>query len=158
MVRLAQLRLSGLSETSAEGVSPHDGLRSSGLTLAVQGIDQTQQLVKIIEKTPNFRIVTPPSLSLVVVRLVPPAKPDLLDAELDLLNQRLHTRLNARSDIFLTPTVLHSVEREFYCIRIAAGSHLTTMKDVEETWAVVVEEGEKVLSDWVREQEQSLDG
>jgi hypothetical protein len=71
----------------------------------------------------------------------------LTDPELNLLNQRLHTRLDARSDVFLTPTMLHSEERDVYCLRFAIGSLRTTWEDVQKSWSVVVEEGKQVLAD-----------
>lgn len=110
--------------------------------------------------SPIFEIVTPPSLSLLVFRLKNPSNPEsspidktlvpLADPELNLLNQKLHTRLDKRSDVFLTPTMLHSNERDIYCLRFAIGNVRTTWADVEATWSAVVEEGQAVL----REQEE----
>ena len=71
----------------------------------------------------------------------------MTDAELDLLNQRLHTRLDLRSDVFLTPAVLKSETRKFYCLRFAMGGLNTRSEDVKCTWAIVEEEGAKVLSE-----------
>lgn len=70
------------------------------------------------------------------------------DAELNLLNTQLHNRLNARSDTFLTQTILHSVEREIFCIRFALGGVRTQMEDVEKIWAAVEQEGKLALADW----------
>jgi aromatic-L-amino-acid decarboxylase len=39
-------------------------------------------------------------------------------------------------------------EEDVFCIRVALGGRRTTMRDVEEVWAVVVEEGEEVLRQW----------
>ena len=107
--------------------------------------------------SPIFEIVTPPSLALLVFRLRPSSletkpnsPPGLQDPELNLLNQKLHIRLDKRSDVFLTPTTLHSKERDIYCIRFALGNPRTTWEDVIDTWKVVVEEGEAVL----REQQE----
>jgi len=100
-----------------------------------------------VNQTPNFELVTKPSLALLVFRLRPDADVALTDPELNLLNQRLHTRLDGRSDVFLTPTMLHSEERDVYCLRFAIGSLRTTWEDVEKTWAAVVEEGKTVLTD-----------
>lgn len=90
--------------------------------------------------------MTKPSLSLLVFRLIK-AGQKLSDPELDLLNQRLHTRLDARSDVFLTPTVLHSEERDVYCLRFALGGLRTTWEDVMKTWSVVEEEGARALKE-----------
>lgn len=71
----------------------------------------------------------------------------MADPELNLLNQRLHTRLDARSDVFLTPTMLHSEERDIYSLRFAIGSLRTTWEDVQKTWSAVIEEGKQVMAD-----------
>jgi hypothetical protein len=70
------------------------------------------------------------------------------DAELNLLNTKFHNRLNARSDTFLTQTVLHSIETEVFCIRIALGGWRTQMADVEKIWEAVEEEGRATLAEW----------
>lgn len=44
--------------------------------------------------------------------------------------------------------MLHSVEGDIYCIRVALGGQNTTMQDIEEVWAVIEEEGEVVLREW----------
>lgn len=97
-----------------------------------------------MEQSSNFELVTKPSLSLLVFRLKK-AGESLTDPELDLLNQKLHTRLDVRSDVFLTPTMLHSKERDLYCLRFAMGGLRTTWEDVMKTWQAVEEEGAKVL-------------
>ncbi|KAK1926326.1 putative aromatic-L-amino-acid decarboxylase [Papiliotrema laurentii] len=107
------------------------------------GIGQCERLALVIEESPIFELVTTPSLALLCFRLNP--RKGYSDEELDLLNQRLHTRLDVRSDVFLTQTVLKSVERKFYCLRFAMGGARTTWEDVEKTWEVVVEEGQAVL-------------
>lgn len=121
-----------------------------------QGIDQGRQLVAIITSSRIFEVVTPPSLSLVVFRLITPyhsSKP-LSDPEFNLLTQKLHNRLDSRSDVFLTPSTLHSLEGEKKVIRIALGGANTTMKDVEEVWAVIEQEGEEVLRQWEEEKRE----
>jgi hypothetical protein len=86
-------------------------------------------------------MVTPPSLSLLVFRLHP------LDGseDLNLLNQRLHTRLSIRNDVFLTQTMLNSNESDIFCIRFAMGGVRTTIADVEATWSIIKEEASIVL-------------
>jgi aromatic-L-amino-acid decarboxylase len=91
--------------------------------------------------------VTPPSLALVVFRLILPKAPRD-DAELNLLNQRLNTNLGARYDVMVTQTMLHSKERDVFCIRFAIGGVSTEMKDVETTWRIIESEGERVLEGW----------
>lgn len=101
----------------------------------------------LVKASPGFELVTEPSLALLVFRLNPSVE-HLTDPELNLLNQQLHTRLNARYDVFLTQTILHGIEREIFCIRFAMGGVNTTMEDVKTTWEVVRLEGEQVLRDW----------
>ena len=105
-----------------------------------------------MDKSPIFENVTPRSLTLVVFRLVPAKGAKTTDAELNLLNTRFHNRLSARHDTFLTQTVLHSEEREVFCIRIALGGWRTKMEDVQSIWKAVVKEGEEMLKEWNAEQ------
>lgn len=102
----------------------------------------------MVQKSPNFDLVTRPSLALLVFRLVLSDTPKASDAELNLLNQRLSDRLHEKGDVFLTQTMLHSSDREIFCIRLALGSVNTTMRDVEEVWGAVEEEGARVLKAW----------
>ncbi|WVR04512.1 hypothetical protein IAU60_001516 [Kwoniella sp. DSM 27419] len=125
-----------------------------------RGIDQCRQLEELVRSSANFELVTPPSLSLLVLRLRPHSTASghpqgqalLSDDMLNILNQRLHDHLNARYDVFLTQTVLHSTERNIFCIRFAMGGLHTTFEDVKKTWAVIVAEGEQVLKAWDEEQ------
>jgi aromatic-L-amino-acid decarboxylase len=117
------------------------------------------RLATVVADSPIFELVTPPSLALLVFRLrsSSSSKKDqrlvaLTDPELNLLNQKLHTRLDKRSDVFLTPTMLHSNERDIYCLRFAIGNIRTTWEDVQATWDAVVEEGQAVL----REQAETV--
>ncbi|KAK8846820.1 hypothetical protein IAR55_005908 [Kwoniella newhampshirensis] len=113
-----------------------------------RGISQCTLLADIVGRSKNFEIVTKPSLALLVFRLSPSSRADLTGDILDVLNQRLHDRLNARYDVFLTQTVLHSVERNIFCIRFAMGGVHTTFDDVQATWSIVEAEGEEVLKRW----------
>lgn len=108
-----------------------------------------------MDRSSIFENVTPRSLTLVVFRLQPKdaAEKVYSDAELNLLNTQFHNRLAARHDTFLTQTVLHSTEREIFCIRFAVGGWRTEVKDVETIWRAVEEEGERMLVDWQVEQD-----
>lgn len=113
------------------------------------GIGHCEQLAKIVSANPRFEIVAKPSLALLCFRLVPEGVTD--EAHLNEVNRELHSRLEHRSDLMLTQTVLKSSEgREMFCIRFAMGVQRTTMKDVEEVWAEVDKEAEGVLSTWTR--------
>lgn len=117
-----------------------------------QGISQREALCGLIEKSKHFALVSPPSLTLAVVRL----DLGLPDAEANLLNQRLHTRLTARHDVMLTQTMLHSTERDIYCIRIALGGRNTTLKDVNEVWQILEDEAEYVVAQWREESQKTV--
>ena len=101
-------------------------------------------------------MVTPPVLALAVFRLIPPAHKSgttpLSDPDLDALNRKLHIRLDGRSDVMLTPTVLPSAERSVYCLRFSIGSPRTTWEDVKGVWEIVEAEGEVVLREWEERQ------
>ncbi len=112
-----------------------------------QGIDHCRHLTAVVRASPAFELVTKPSLGLLVFRLRPVGH-ELPDSELNLLNQQLHTRLTARYDVFLTQTILQSLEREIFCIRFSIGSANTTLEDVLATWRVVEAEGDEVLKAW----------
>ena len=101
----------------------------------------------MVKASPEFELVTAPRLSLLVFRLRP-AEKDLIDAELNVVNQQLYTRLSTRYDVFLTQTELVSTERKIFCIRFAMGGLNTTMEDVEAVWKVVEGEGSVVLRNW----------
>jgi aromatic-L-amino-acid decarboxylase len=125
--------------------------RQTRLQTDIQGIEQAKKLYSVVEESPIFENVTPRSLTLVVFRLKPQSSAggkESTDAELNLLNTQFHNRLNARNDTFLTQTILHSVEREIFCIRFALGGWRTKMEDVEKIWAAVEEEGKLALAEW----------
>jgi aromatic-L-amino-acid decarboxylase len=90
----------------------------------------------IIRNSSDFELVSEPSLALLVFRY---KREHRTDPELNLLNQQLVSLLTVRSDVFLTQTMLHSVEGDIFCVRFAMGGVNTTMEDVLATWRVVEE-------------------
>ena len=119
-----------------------------------QGIGHCERLASMVEASPTFELVATPCLALLVFRLKHPTESST-DPVLNLLNQRLSSRLNARYDVFLTQTVLHSLEREVFCIRFAMGGVNTTMEDVNSTWRIIESEGGEVVKAWDRERADS---
>jgi aromatic-L-amino-acid decarboxylase len=111
------------------------------------GITQCEQLAKLISATEDFEIITPPSLALLSFRLNP-ASLQLSDEALNRLNAALQSRLAHNPNIVLTQTVLKAASSEIYCIRFALGQYRTTQKDVDEIWAVVVDEARLTLGGW----------
>ncbi|WWC87059.1 uncharacterized protein L201_001944 [Kwoniella dendrophila CBS 6074] len=121
-----------------------------------RGIEHCDELAKVVESSKNFEIVTKPSLSLLVFRLKPSSTTAVQvdDDELNIINQRLYTNLDLRYDVFLSQTVLHSKESNKFVLRLAMGGVNTTFKDVEKTWKIIEEEGEKVLDDWEKQKKE----
>ena len=124
-----------------------------------QGINHCKELTALITSSNKYEIITAPSLTLIVFRLNPKwgdgTRMD--DSELNLLNQELHTRLDKRSDVFLTPTMLHSSSPSspsssshsspsIYCFRFAMGGLRTCWEDVASVWDVLEGEGESLLA------------
>lgn len=110
------------------------------------GIQHCDALADIVRANSDFEIVAKPSLALLCFRLV---RPGLTEDELNELNKVLHSRLEHRTDLILTQTVLKSAEgRDMFCIRFAMGVQRTTMQDVQEVWTEVVKEAGGVLTSW----------
>lgn len=80
----------------------------------------------------QFEIMVPPQLSLVCFRLNPGG---MNEAQLDLLNEKLLERINAKGNIFLTHTRL----KDRYCIRMAIGSRTTEERHIKKAWEVIQE-------------------
>jgi aromatic-L-amino-acid decarboxylase len=116
-----------------------------------QGIGHCSALAEIVKASDKFELVVPPTLALLVFRLKAPSDVEASDEGLNALNDRLYARLDARYDVFLTRTLLKSIEREISCIRFAMGGINTTLKDVQETWRIIEDEGRQVLSEWKME-------
>lgn len=104
------------------------------------------QLAQVIRGSPNFELVTEPSLALACFRLV---KDGASHSELNKLNRSLHERLSSRRDAFLTQTILSSSDGEkdgIFCLRLATGGVSTEMSHVDAVWRIVEEEGTNVLA------------
>ena len=62
------------------------------------------------------------------------------------LNRSFHTRLLARSDIYLTPTVLNGT----YCLRMPMHSLRTGKEHIERAFEILKEEASAAVSDYVQ--------
>jgi aromatic-L-amino-acid/L-tryptophan decarboxylase len=72
-----------------------------------------------VNSEPNlFEIVTPPSLSLTVFRIIPDFEAS--EEELNELNKLFFRKMTARADIMLTQTDLNGL----YCTRWVPGIHV----------------------------------
>ena len=96
-------------------------------------------LERMIEESPDFELLVPKSLALLVFRYHPQDRA-YTQSELNALNKKLHTALAKRGDIILTQTVLPAEKGEegTFCIRFSLGNARTEKKDVEQGWDLVV--------------------
>ncbi|ORX34523.1 putative aromatic-L-amino-acid decarboxylase [Kockovaella imperatae] len=119
----------------------------SGFQKHIQrGVELSSRLGDMIRSSARFELVTPQSLSMVVFRLNPGQSPNALASDdLNKLNSKLSSRLDHRSDVFITPAMLGSEEGNMEVLRIQTGGYRTTMEDVLAVWKVVEEEGEALL-------------
>jgi aromatic-L-amino-acid decarboxylase len=96
-----------------------------------------KELASEIEAEPDFELTTPASLALLTFRYRPP---DLDEAALDALNERLLHALNDSGRVYLTQTRC----RGRYVIRFAIGQRTTTRRHVQAAW------------DWIKETARDL--
>lgn len=111
-----------------------------------KGIALNDSFVSLVEKSPILSLVTPPSFSLTVFRLNPSAgidAPVSLEA-LNKLNRAFFGRVSARTDIYLTQTMLNDV----YCVRFAVGSAWTEEQDIKAAFDVIQKEAELAIEAW----------
>ncbi|KAJ7496661.1 pyridoxal phosphate-dependent decarboxylase [Mycena latifolia] len=96
-----------------------------------------------VQKSPVLALVTPPALSLTVVRLEPRGMSFTPD-ELNLLNKSWYTRLAQRADLFVTSTVVSGI----YCVRFVVGAERTMDTHVLCTFEIFEEEAQVALEKW----------
>ncbi|KAI5451978.1 hypothetical protein NCC49_001277 [Naganishia albida] len=103
------------------------------------GLEMADFLEKMIQDSPDFELLVPKSLALLVFRYHPQDR-EYTQAELNTLNQKLHASLASRSDIILTQTVLPAEDGQegTFCIRFSLGNARTEKEDVEKGWNLVV--------------------
>lgn len=96
-------------------------------------------LEKMIQESPDFELLVPKSLALLVFRYHPQDR-EYTQSELNDLNKNLHAALATRGDIILTQTVLpaENGEEGTFCIRFSLGNARTEKRDVEHGWDLVV--------------------
>jgi aromatic-L-amino-acid decarboxylase len=94
-------------------------------------------LAERIERTPDFTLAAPVSMSIVCFRF----DPGTLNAEAcDRLNEDIVAAVNASGDAYLTHTRL----RDRTAMRIGFGNVLTTERHVEQVWGRVVKESTRL--------------
>ena len=94
-------------------------------------IHMAGSLARRIESHPDFELVAPRTMNLVVFRYAPS---DRTEHELNTLNTELLRRLNASGKLYLTHTKVGAI----YCLRLVVGQTYVTADDVEVAWGVVI--------------------
>jgi aromatic-L-amino-acid/L-tryptophan decarboxylase len=117
-----------------------------------QGIANANAFATHIEQSPIFELVVPPTLSLVVFRLLPPNTKATNDAsvtkELNELNLKLHQKT---SELFLTRTDLGGS----ICIRMSTGGYRTEERHVVEAFKILEREAQELVDQWSLVQKSS---
>ena len=91
-----------------------------------------------------LKVVAAPVLALTVFRIEPRTREGLQEQELNELNQELFRRISARTDIYLTQTVLNGL----YCIRFAVGSERSSEVHVAQAYGAIMEEAQATIAEW----------
>ncbi|ESK93669.1 tyrosine decarboxylase [Moniliophthora roreri MCA 2997] len=117
-----------------------------------KSINLNNKFVELVQTSPIFKLVTPPSFALSVFRIDPkPRRPDedlVPDSSLNDINRLFFGRVTARSDILLTQTTLDGK----FCVRLAVGSTTTQEHHIQHAFDLVSHEATLALEAWQREQ------
>jgi aromatic-L-amino-acid decarboxylase len=103
-----------------------EGLR----TIIRRHVALARELAGRVEAEPAFELMAPVPFGLVCFRY---RRPGATDAELDELNQRLLSRVNASRRVFLTHTRLAGR----FVIRLVVGQRATGREQVDEAWRLI---------------------
>lgn len=114
-----------------------------------KGIEQNKHFAALVQRSPEFELVTTPILGLTVFRLALPSTaangggPHALSAVND-LNRKLYARLMEHSDkLYLTQTMLNDV----FCLRFAIGAQRTELEHIDRAWELIKANARVVLQD-----------
>ncbi|KAF8523052.1 pyridoxal phosphate-dependent transferase [Hysterangium stoloniferum] len=111
-----------------------------------KGVALSNKFSSLVEASPYFEIVTPPSLALTVFRLLPPADMDIDrtdNTSINALNRLFNRRLLDR-DLMLTTVDVGDA----LCIRLAVGSQQTEEKHIDKAWEVLCAEVGPAIEEW----------
>jgi len=122
-------------------------LMSELVLCSYQGLNLNKLFVELIKSSDLLSLVTEPSLTLSVLRLVP--KPALHQPEHSLeslndLNRIYYSRLSSRSDIMVVQTDINGV----FCIRFAIGAQRTMEKHIRDGYKILEEESGLAVAAW----------
>jgi len=105
-------------------------------------INLNNKFVSLIQSSPQFSLVAPPSLALSVFRLVPTNYRSTEDLQLlNALNRLFYNRISARNDILLTQTQLNGV----FCIRFSVGSAKTCEEHIVNAFKLLCDEAKLAI-------------
>ncbi|KIJ40178.1 hypothetical protein M422DRAFT_210014 [Sphaerobolus stellatus SS14] len=118
-----------------------------------KGIALSKKFNALVESSPQFEIVTPPSITLTVFRLLPSTDSgvDKSDTEaVNQLNQMYQRRLHA-ADLFLTQTDVNKM----FSIRLVIGSTRTEEEHIQRAFEIMVREIGPTIEEWKKRRETS---
>lgn len=116
-------------------------------------IELNNLFASYVLESPDFALVTQPSLALTVFRLQPETEQPLALQALNDLNRIFYGRLSARRDIHLTQTQLNGV----FCIRLAIGAVRTDESHIKHAYDVLVEEAGQAIEAWKQTKQAAMD-
>ncbi|KAG8888279.1 hypothetical protein FRB98_008025 [Tulasnella sp. 332] len=114
-----------------------------------KGIKHADLFASLIKSSPSFEIVSPPSFSLVVFRIIPSSlnpsstPPNTLDS-LNKLNRIFFHHVSIRPDIFIIQTDLQGM----FCLRMAIGAARTEGTHIHAAVKLLQEEADRALKEW----------
>ncbi|KAI0364197.1 aromatic-L-amino-acid decarboxylase [Pilatotrama ljubarskyi] len=123
-----------------------------------EGVELNEYFASLVRASPDFELVTTPSLALSVFRLKLPSSIVLGEQEdalaaLNSLNRAFHTRITAESDkIFLTQTMLN----DKFCVRFAVGAQRTKKEHIDKAWELIQASARAATAEWVQNRTHSL--
>jgi len=119
-----------------------------------KGLNLSKILVELIKSSDDLTLVTEPSLSLSVFRLVPKPASHQPEHSLELLNDLnriYYSRLSSRSDIMLVQTEIYGI----FCIRFAIGAQRTKEKHIRDAYSILEEESRLAVAIWREKRKES---
>ncbi|RPD53751.1 hypothetical protein L226DRAFT_492786 [Lentinus tigrinus ALCF2SS1-7] len=118
-----------------------------------KGVELNKHFVSLVRASPDFELVTTPSLALSVFRLRLPStstlSPDSAEglAALNDLNRALNLRLSVDNDkIFITQTMLNGM----ICLRFAIGAQRTEKEHVDRAWDLIKQCATEMVGEWTK--------
>lgn len=118
----------------------------------MQCIELNRLFAERVKGSELLELMTPPMFALSVFRMKAPADGGSLLASPDVLTRRLWERVSARSDIYLTQTVLQGM----FCIRLAVGAARTDVRHIEAAYQLLCEEAKQTLIDISASEQESV--